>query len=207
MFVFDLADAPPLTQAFYQRDPARVAQELLGKILLRKTRAGFAGGRIVETEAYRAEGDSASHAFRGPSRRNRAMFGPPGRAYVYAIHAKYCFNAVTEYRGQASAVLIRSMEPLVGLTQMQTRRKRERLLDLARGPARICQALEIDRRLDSWNLTRGKRLWIVNPHAPLTTSDRILQTPRIGVTSAKELLLRFCLADCPFVSGPRKWRT
>jgi DNA-3-methyladenine glycosylase len=86
----------PLPREFYARDPASVARELLGKRLLRETRAGLCGGRIVEAEAYLSNRDSACHASRGLNRKNAAMFGPPGHAYVYMIHARWCLNAVTE---------------------------------------------------------------------------------------------------------------
>lgn len=108
-----------LPRSFYDRDVIVVAQELLGKIVVRRSRNGLCLGSIVETEAYLAIGDSASHSFRGQTKRNASMFGPPGYAYVYSIHSRYCMNAVTQGRGQASAVLIRAIQPLAGLAFMQ----------------------------------------------------------------------------------------
>jgi DNA-3-methyladenine glycosylase len=192
-----------LPRSFYCRDPVIVARDLLGMRLVRRTRAGVTSGRIVEVEAYLAEHDSACHASRGATRGNRAMFGPPGRAYVYPIHSRHCFNAVTQAPGIPSAVLIRALEPLDGLWLMRRRRGRQKPLELARGPARLCEALAIDRRLDRWDLTRGCRLWIEANAADLAPGPRIGQSPRIGVTSAHELPLRFFLKDNPFVSGAR----
>jgi DNA-3-methyladenine glycosylase len=191
----------PLPRSFYDRDPIAVAQALLGKLLLRRTAAGLTGGRIVETEAYLAQHDPACHAARGRTRKNASMFGPPGHAYVYPIHARYCFNVVTEPEEVASAVLIRAIEPLAGLALMQQRRGRGALRELANGPAKLCEALAIDRQLDGWDLTLGRQLWIAEDDAAAPPASSIVQSPRIGVTSAHDLPLRFFLRDSPFVSG------
>ena len=100
---------PPLPRDFYARDPASVARELLGKILVREAGEALLTGRIVEAEAYLSSRDPACHAHRGPNRKNAAMFGPAGHAYVYMIHARWCLNAVTEGTGMGSAVLIRAI--------------------------------------------------------------------------------------------------
>ncbi|MCS7017112.1 MAG: DNA-3-methyladenine glycosylase [Gemmatales bacterium] len=195
---------PVLSRGFYDRPVQLVARELLGKWLFREWAPGvLLGGRIVEAEAYLAENDSANHAFRGRTRRNASMFGPPGHAYVYAIHTRYCLNVVTEAEGVPSAVLIRALEPLSGVETMQQLRGACPLRELARGPGKLCQALGIDRRLDGWDLTLGQTLWLADS-ADAISADRILVGPRIGVTSAKELPLRFFLANCPFVSGHRR---
>jgi DNA-3-methyladenine glycosylase len=218
--------APPLPRRFYARDVLEVARGLLGQFLVRAASAGITSGRIVEVEAYLARGDPANHAFRGPTRRNASMFGPPGHAYVYAIHSRWCLNAVTEPEGVPSAVLIRAVEPAAGIELMrQRRRSRARpnngalgasadappLRDLARGPARLCEAFAIDRALDGWDLTRGEELWITEMPASMGSSGRrrlhaaparIVAAPRVGVTSAFDLPLRFFFADDPFVSRP-----
>jgi DNA-3-methyladenine glycosylase len=169
-----------LPRSFYARDPAVVARELIGKRLVRLTTAGLCGGRIVETEAYLSSRDPACHANRGMTPRNAAMFGPPGHAYVYMIHAKWCFNCVTEEIGLGSAVLIRAIEPQSGLPLMHARRGRENLLDLTRGPARLCQALAIDRTHDAHDLTTGSDLWIEEDDSLNSTPLKILRSPRIG---------------------------
>jgi DNA-3-methyladenine glycosylase len=182
--------------------PVAVAQRLLGQRLCRRTRDGLCAGRIVETEAYLAEGDSAAHSLGGPNRKNASMFGPAGRAYVYTIHARQCVNVVTEQQGVGSAVLIRAVEPLTGLQLMQYRRRTDRLRDLCRGPARLCEAFEIGRDLDGWDLTRRQRLWIEPDSVGL--SPAFFRSARIGVTSATELPLRFFVKDSKFISGTRR---
>lgn len=193
-----------LPPSFYDRDVASVARELLGKLVVRRSRHGLCVGRIVETEAYLALEDSASHSFRGRTRKNATMFGPPGFAYVYSIHSRYCLNAVTEARGIASAVLIRALEPLDGTGHMQKRRGTDKLLDLCRGPARLCEAFAVDRRLDGWDLTRRKRLWIQCDSGTSSQELHITSSVRVGVTSAQEAPLRFFIDGSPFVSGLKR---
>lgn len=130
---------PPLSGEFYHREPELVAWELLGKLLISCISGKLCVGRIVETEAYLSSGDPACHTYKGMSRKNAAMFGPPGHAYVYAIHAKWCFNVVTEAEHTGSAVLIRAFEPLIGISHMEARRNTQVLHDLTRGPSRLCQ--------------------------------------------------------------------
>ena len=194
----------PLPREFYDRDVVEVARELLGKLMVRRTMGVTCVGRIVEVEAYLAAGDPACHAFRGRTRRNRTMFGAPGKLYVYPIHARYCMNAVTQPKGVPSAVLIRAAEPLAGLSFMQQQRGTDRLLDLVRGPARLCQAFRVDRRLDGWDLTRGTRIWIA---ADATPAARLRCSPRIGVTSNPSAPLRFFVDRSVYVSGPRRFHS
>lgn len=188
-----------LDQQFYDRPVADVAQDLLGELLCRRSRTGLTVGRIVETEAYLAEDDSASHTYKGRNRKNASMFGPPGCAYVYTIHARQCVNVVTESPGTGSAVLIRAVEPLAGLERMQQRRRTDRLRDLCRGPARLCEAFAIGRSLDGWNLTRGERLWIAS--SDKQQDIEVAVSSRVGVTSAAERPLRFFCLGSQFVSG------
>ena len=194
----------PLSRDFYARDPMAVARELIGKQLVRATAKGTLAGRIVEVEAYLSSRDPACHANRGMTRRNATMFGPAGHAYVYMIHARWCLNAVTEEIGLGSAVLIRAIEPLQGLDQMRERRGREQVLDLARGPARLCQELDVTKRFDGWDLTLGRELWIAEEPLDRETPSRVVRSPRIGISSARRRLLRFYLAGSPFVSGRRQ---
>jgi DNA-3-methyladenine glycosylase len=179
-----------LTPQFFDRDPITVAQALLGKLLLHDDQGQLLVGRIVETEAYLSAEDPASHAYRGRTPRNTAMFGPPGHAYVYAIHRYHCLNMVTEGEGIPSAVLLRAVEPLQGMEVMRQRRKTTRYGNLTSGPGKLCQAFAIDRSLDQWALTQGRRLWLAEP--PADAPIEVEVTPRIGVTSAEELPLRFC---------------
>src|SRR5688500_7822104 len=145
----------PLARNFYARDPAIVARELLVKRLIRQSAQGLTAGRIVEVEAYLSSRDPACHANRGMTRRNATMFGPAGHAYVYMIHSRWCLNAVTEDVGLGSAVLIRAIEPLEGIELMQARRSTEILSDLARGPARLRQALDGTQRPRGWDPPAG----------------------------------------------------
>lgn len=189
-------------QPFFDRDPRTVARDLLGHLLVRRSADGVTSGRIVETEAYLHSADPASHSHRGRTNRNQSMFGPPGRAYVYAIHARWCVNVVTEPVGVGSAVLIRALEPVDGIDVMIARRGTERVLDLARGPARLCEAMAIDKSLDGYDLIGGSELQLVTVDAP--TQRPILSTPRIGVTSGQEHRYRYLFADHPYVSGPKR---
>jgi DNA-3-methyladenine glycosylase len=194
----------PLRRSFYNRPPEVVAPELIGKLLLRQTTLGLCGGRIVETEAYLPSGDPACHGARGPTPRALALFGPPGHAYVYSIHAKWCFNAVTLEQGIGCAVLIRAIEPLIGVEWMKSRRPVSTERDLARGPARLCAALEITREQNNVDLTRPGQVWIA-PDASVVGKDLDIGiSTRIGVTSAHELPMRFYLRGSPYVSGPKK---
>lgn len=217
-----LPDGPPparpalLPRSFFARDPVAVARDLLGLRLVRRTREGITSGRIVEVEAYLARGDPACHAHRGPTRRNASMFGPPGHAYVYAIHSRWCLNVVTESEGTGSAVLLRAIEPCRGRPLMARRRGLGDPRLLASGPARLCEALGVDRDLDGWDLTLGRRLWLEreggqgehsgeqgdSPGLRRRTDrgERILATPRIGVTSARWRRLRFVLEGSPHAS-------
>lgn len=196
----------PLPRSFYNRPPEQVARELVGKLLLRQTRLGLCGGRIVETEAYLPTGDPACHGARGPTPRNASMFGPPGHLYVYAIHAKWCLNAVTMPAGVGCAVLIRAIEPLFGIELMQARRPLAVLHDLARGPARLCAALDVNKELDGADLTTDDAIWIARETQAKKRSIEIGISQRIGVTSAHDLQLRFYERGSPYVSGPKSWR-
>lgn len=200
-----------LTRDFYERDPVVVARDLIGKHLVRRSLQGGCSGIIVETEAYLATSDSASHSFRGMTRKNRTMFGRAGLLYVYSIHSRYCLNAVTETKGVASAVLIRAVIPQTGIELMQQRRSTEdrtpKPLDLTRGPARLCEAFDVDQQLDGWDLTRGSRIWVEEASSKDGRDWEIAASPRIGVTSAHDLELRFFVRGCAFVSGRKSEAT
>jgi DNA-3-methyladenine glycosylase len=200
-----------LAQDFSAGDTQRIARELIGKWLISRIGGQLTAGVIIETEAYLSQGDSASHAFAGRTPRNEAMFLEPGRAYVYAIHSRFCFNVVTEPVGIGAAVLIRAIEPQVGLEVMRQRRSARRAApptdaQLCSGPAKLCEALGIDRRLDRHDLTLGRQLWLSEAKSSSSAAVSIRATPRIGVTSAKELPLRFVWAAHPAASGPKSCR-
>jgi DNA-3-methyladenine glycosylase len=192
---------PPLLYDFYDRSSVEVARDLLGKTLWRRTEAGLTAGIIVETEAYDGANDPASHAWRGQTQRNAVMFGPPGRAYVYFTYGMHnCLNAVTGPAGQASAVLLRAIQPIVGLELMRERRGAH-ILDrnLARGPGLLCQALGITTADNATDLA-GAALWI-SASTTDTLDLLIAATPRIGITRAAERPWRFVACDSRYVSG------
>jgi len=149
-----------LPRTFYNRATLNVAEELLGKKLVREYHGTLLTGIISETEAYLGENDSASHASRGQTPRNRIMYGAPGFAYVYFVYGMhYMLNVVTEPEGKAAAVLIRAIIPVDGIEIMKERRGRSGN-DLANGPAKLCQTFAIDKKLNGWDLTLGQKLWI-----------------------------------------------
>lgn len=186
----------PLPVDFYARDTAVVAQELLGKLLVRCLDVGDIVCRIVETEAYYGINDPASHAARGSTPRSSIMFGPPGKAYVYFSYGMHhLLNAVTEGEGTAGAVLIRALEPLEGLSLMSSMRPVKQVTDLASGPAKLTQALGIDLSLNGADLT-GPEILICEGGAAVD----IVASPRVGISAGKEMLLRFSLSGNRYVS-------
>ena len=197
----------PLPREFYDRDAREVAPEMLGKLVIRRTRTGLVSGVIVEVEAYLGKRDPASHSYRGKTKRNATMFGPPGHLYVYTIHARFCMNVVTEPIDVASAILIRAVEPLDGIPLMQRRRQRDRHDELTRGPARLCEAADVDCELDGWDLTKGQKIWIAEDSRIDGREFRITTSPRIGISSNQDAKLRFFVDGNRFVSGPRKFHS
>jgi DNA-3-methyladenine glycosylase len=191
-----------LTRDFFVADSVELAPRLLNKLMV--TSDGRIG-RIIEVEAYRGEEDPASHAYRGPSIRNQAMFGPPGHLYVYLSYGvHWCANVVCGGVGQARAVLLRALSPVAGLDLMRSARwvaqRRQDDRDLCRGPGRLCQAMGIDRSYDGYDLTaRGARLWLAAdgvepPAAPVVGT-------RVGISAGSDRPWRF-MVDDPGVSRP-----
>ena len=200
-----LFNPTPLPASFYEPSAELVAPQLLGQLLLRRTADGtWAGGPIVETEAYLAN-DPACHGFRRETPRNRSMYGPPGRAYVYFIYGNYfCLNAVCAGQGVAEAVLIRALEPAHGLEWMKRNRPAPKLRELTSGPAKLCLALRIEREFDGADLGSLASDVIVahNPNAENFAKVRgpMVTTTRVGLSVAEHLPLRFYLDGSEFVS-------
>lgn len=184
----------PLPRDFFLPSAEVVAPKLLGKLLIRRLPKGVCGGVIVETEAYLC-GDPACHAVNGKTERNAAMFGPPGHAYVYFIYGcHYCVNVVCHPAGSGEAVLIRAAQPVFGLEHMQARRHVRKLVELTNGPAKLCQAMGIGLDLNHVDLCdAGAGLWIGRSEglASGLNLGRIRSGPRIGITKARDLPLRF----------------
>ena len=182
-------------------DTIELAKFLIGKTLVHDLSRVRLSGRIVETEAYPV-GDAAGHAFRGKTPGNRSLFLRCGHAYVYFTYGS-CFmmNVSSEEAGTGAGVLLRALEPLEGIPFMQRRRGATRLLDLARGPGRLAQAMDIDKRFDGLNLCAREKLWIgaaVRPVGPVCV------TTRIGITREVQRPYRFFERGSPFVSGPKR---
>jgi len=184
-----------LPRDFYARDTITVAQDLLGCVLVHCTPEGITSGRVVETEAY-LQGDPACHAARRMTPRNSVMFGPPGYAYVYFTYGMhYCFNVVSASEGIGEAVLVRALEPVLGVTLMQQRRGRQNPRELCSGPAKLTQAMGIAREHNRQDLIASD-LFL----CPGEAGAAIVTTTRIGIKEGAELPLRFYLQGNNYVS-------
>ena len=198
----------PLPAAAVSGAAVATARGLLGALLVRDDDGGRRVGRIVETEAYAGPEDQASHARAGRTSRTAVMFGPAGRAYVYLVYGMHhCLNVVCGPEGQAAAVLVRALEPITGQATMRERRGRTAEADerLAAGPARACQALDVDRSFTGTDLLAPGRLWLAAPAAPVAEAE-VLTGPRIGVGYAGPEWAarpwRFGVAGSPALSHP-----
>ena len=213
-----------LKPEFFDRDPRKVARDLLGKLLIRKIGRRRLIGRIVETEAYLGEGDDAAHSAAGKTARNAVLWGPPGLVYVYFIYGNYyCLNVSCLPDGVAGGVLFRAFEPLEGIEEMAAARgivwgrapspvRAERssavaamaqnfiLRKISSGPGRMCEAMGVTRERDN-----GKSF--VSSKSDLQLADdgfrvrKVLVTKRVGITKSADEPLRFLIADNSFVSG------
>jgi DNA-3-methyladenine glycosylase len=199
----------PIPREFFARHSLQVAPDLLGCVLEHLTAAGLVAVRLTEVEAYAGAADPASHAYRGKTKRNAVMFGPPGHAYVYFTYGMhFCVNLVCAGNGSASAVLLRAGEVIEGEELAGARRTRGAASvgrrDLARGPARLCQALDIDRSQDGTDVcVAGSPLRVRWPDAGTTarSADKKIATgPRVGVSSAADVPWRFWVEGDPTVS-------
>jgi DNA-3-methyladenine glycosylase len=212
-------DLAPLPEAFYARPVLDLTRALLGCLLVRRRGGALLIGRIVETEAYAGHLDPASHAYRGETQRNRSMFGPPAHGYVYFTYGNhFCLNVTARRNHTAAAVLLRAVEPTLGVPAMRRLRaaatsspaRAEQLLagaaddELCRGPGRLTAAFAVDDRLDGHPLTRGRALWIARGTPPRA----VAWTPRIGLgeNPAAPWLWRCVDARSDAVSAiPRRW--
>jgi len=186
---------PVLPRSFYDRPAVDVARQLIGMVLVHGPTAGL----IVETEAYLGGDDLAAHTARGITDRTRVIFGPPGHAYVYFIYGMYdCLNLVCEAEGQPGCVLIRALEPVAGIPEMQKRRPASKKpQDLASGPGKLTLAMGITRAHNGVDVTRGS---LVVRRPAVARAIDIDVTPRIGIRECADWPLRFVARGNPFVS-------
>ena len=202
------------SRAWFERDSLEVARDLLGAVLVRSTAAGEVALRITEVEAYRGHEDPASHAYRGPTDRNRTMFGDPGHLYVYRhLGLHHCANVVTDVAGVGQAVLLRAGEVVAGADLARDRRRATGVCrvdrDLARGPARLAVALDLTRADDGADLAgaeAGSAIEILP--GPRLPDAAVVRGPRVGVAGAGEraagLEYRFWVLGDPHVSDFRR---
>lgn len=194
-----------LTKSFYERDALTVARDLIGCVFAHRLKRGVVSVRLVETEAYRGSIDPGSHGYRGITPRTEVMFGPPGRLYVYFTYGMHwCANVVSGSEGRCEAVLLRGGEPVEGIEIMRKRRPtvtKDHLL--ASGPARLAQAMGIEKSHNGAPLLRGGEFWCAEDE--LTNDYRkgeVAQTVRIGLGEGRgdRLPWRFVVPDHPHAS-------
>ncbi len=199
-----LLSLPKLGRDFYTRDVIVVAQNLLGKILVKNYRNKILAGKIVEVEAYDGTIDEAAHTFIGKTKRNEIMFDEGGFLYVYFTYgAHFCCNVVTGVKGVGTAVLIRAVEPLLGIEDMSNNRFGHNMLNekekinLTNGPGKLCKAFNIDRSCNAIDLT-GDEIFLLNQKK--ISVNKIVVTQRIGIKKSIHLPWRFYIKDNPYVS-------
>ena len=192
-----------MNRSFFRQDTVELARKLLGCLLVHRTPEGAVAGMIVEAEAYVGAVDKACHAYRNRSERTEIMYHDGGYAYVYLIYGMhYCFNVVTGPSGEGNAVLVRALEPVIGLDLMRKRRQTNQLQNLCSGPGKVCQALAVTKEQYGLDLC--------DPSSPLRLvrfrsipDDRITSSPRINVAYAEEAAAwpwRFYVKDNVYVS-------
>ncbi len=179
-----------IPRTFYERDTVKVARDLLGKKLIRTIGKQTISGIITETEAYRYSDDPASHAYRGLTSRNRAMFEQVGKAYVYFTYGMYfCFNVVARnHNFAAGAVLIRGLNPEKGIGIMKKNRKTNKISNLANGPAKLTQALNINKKQYGVDLAKKTELYITSG---LDKKKKIFASERVGIKNGVDKLWNF----------------
>lgn len=197
MFQYTQKDILP--RSFYRDESRLIAPKLLGKYVIRRIGDEILVGKIVETEAYLPFIDTAAHSYKGKTPRTAVLWGEPGFTYVYSIHKYHSLDIATSEVGIPGAVLIRAVEPIEGIEMMKKLRGVEEIQKLTSGPGKLCQAMIITRELNGVDVT--------NPQSPIfilegevVKADEIATSTRIGVTSAKELEMRFFIKNNSFVS-------
>jgi DNA-3-methyladenine glycosylase len=185
-----------ISKPFYDRDALLVSQDLLGKYLIRCYNVTKLAGKIVEVEAYKGKEDPASHAFRGCTSRNEALFMGPGLSYVYFVYGNhFCFNITTNNLG---CVLVRAIEPVEGVSEMMENRGVKNVINIANGPGKLTKAMNITMEQYGIDLTEEGELYIIVHETDEKSS--IVTSKRVGVKKASEKLWRFYIKDNPFVS-------
>lgn len=192
-----LFHAEALTRKFYERDPEIVAKGLLGKRLIRKLGDEILGGIVVETEAYYGLNDPASRAYHGLKDYNKPMWGDPGKAFIYNVHNNWLFNIIAHEPSEIGAVLIRAIEPTMGIQIMKGNRCTENIYGLTNGPGKLAKALRIDNGLNGVSITSAESEILV---ADNQTKFEIGSSQRIGVRRDLERKLRFFIRGNRFVS-------
>jgi DNA-3-methyladenine glycosylase len=192
------AVAEPLGRSFYRRDTATVAQELLGKTVVRRLEQHVLTGRIVETEAYYGGKDPASRAYRGRKNYNTPMFDDPGRLFIYMVHSWWLLNIAAHEPGEVGAVLIRALEPIEGIPVMEDNRGVTDLYNLTSGPGKLTKALNVSKELHGLDVTEGSAEFKVVDGGP--EEFQTATSHRIGVTRDLPRELRFYVKGNRFVS-------
>jgi len=209
-----------IARDFFDRPSQEVAPALLGCVLEHETAEGLVAVELTEVEAYAGETDPASHAYRGMTGRNAVMFGPPGHAYVYFTYGMhFCVNVVCMPEGIARAVLLRAGRVIAGEPLARRRRAPRAAVagsrgiparDLARGPARLCQALAVDRAQNGADLCSPASELRLRPVGTSLRADEepaIEAGPRVGVSAAADIAWRFWLSNDPTVSSYRRHKS
>jgi DNA-3-methyladenine glycosylase len=193
-----------LPASFFLRPTLEVLDDLIGTVLVRRSKEGLTSGIIVEAEAYRGEDDPASFAFIGRTKRSEMLYRQPGKAFVYLTYGiHYLLNIITEREGFPAAILIRAIEPLEGISLMKKRRKGEDLFNLCSGPAKVCQALGIDLAMNDRMVTSSRSpLFIKERDKRDRGHTELVRRPRIGISEGKDRLWRVYLKGSPYISSP-----
>jgi len=202
--MIDIKSISKPSKKFYSKDVNTVAKKLLGKLLVNNIEGIKLVGMIVEVEAYDGKVDQAAHTYIGKTRRNEIMFNEGGYLYVYFTYGvHFCCNIVTGRKNEGTAVLIRGIEPIIGIEKMKENRfgskniEDNKLFNLTNGPGKICQAFQINKSHYGIDLTKDK---IYLLEYKKIKEEEIICTTRIGIKKSIDLPWRYYIKDNPFVS-------